>query len=81
MKNTQPKGRKVPPPVKTNEGMTPQDMLVFEIDRALTLLVDTCEITSKKLAGDFVPIDMMKTFKETIIRNYKEGLKQNPNFK
>ena len=73
-----PKGRKVPMPSKKQ---TPAELLVFEIDRTLQLLVDTCETTSKKLAGDFVPIDILKMYKKTLIENYKEGLKLNTNFK
>lgn len=72
-----PKGRKVPMPSKNQK---PEDLLVFEIDRALQLLVDTCEATAKSMAGDFVPIDMMKTFKKTLIDSYRNGLKTNPNF-
>jgi hypothetical protein len=74
----EPKARKVPIPKKNQ---TPQEMLVFEIDRALQLLVDTCEKTANNMSGDFVPIDMMKSFKKTLIDNYKEGLKTNHNFK
>ena len=58
----------------------PEELLVFEIDRALTLLVDTCDITSKKMGG-VLPIDMIKGFKKTLIDGYKEGIKDNPNFK
>lgn len=73
----EPKGRKVPAPKKKQ---TPQEMLVFEIDRALTLLVDTCETTSNQMGGEFIPMDMVKKFKKTLMNNYKEGLKTNPNF-
>jgi hypothetical protein len=59
----------------------PEELLVFEIDRALTLLVDTCQTTSDQMGGEFIPMDMLKKFKNTLIDNYKEGLKVNPNFK
>ena len=74
----EPQGRKVNAPKKKQ---TPQEMLVFEIDRALTLLVDTCEVTSNQMGGEFIPMDMLKKFKNTLIDNNKEGLKTNPNFK
>lgn len=65
MKNTKPK--------------KPEELLVFEIDRALELLVNACEETSKSIGG--ITIDILKSSCKTLIDNYKEGLKSNPNFK
>lgn len=67
--------------MKNTKTKKPEELLVFEIDRALQLLVDTCEATSKNIGGDFITIDILKTYKMTLVEKYKEGLKSNPNFK
>lgn len=76
MKN--PKGRKVPMPKKSQK---PEELLVFEIDRALTLLVDTCVNKSRTHGGEFVPIEWLQESKKILIDGYKKGLKLNPSFK
>lgn len=78
MKNKEPKGRKVSAPKKAK---TAQELLVIEIDRALTLMVATCESSALQFNTQHIPVAMVKTFKDIIIKNYKEGLKTNPNFK
>lgn len=58
----------------------PEEVFVFEIDRALELLVKSCEDTSKVMVTQSIPLVTLRMFKKTIVEKYREGLKSNPNF-
>lgn len=58
---------------------TGASLLIKELDRAMTLLVDTCENTAKSSGQKTIPVGIIRMYKDTLISNYKEGLKENPN--
>ena len=47
----------------------------------MNLLVDTCQVTSDEMGGEFIPMSMLKEYKEIIVKKYAEGLAENPSFK